>query len=250
LLDDLSEMKGILNRCRRKDQGDWFTLYQLLEEPSAGILEIAANNTIPSSGGNSLSNVELAGGELRFSFNLLGGAHKRVAKLSKISVQVRNSIRMSAANYQRVYEHDVTRGTIRHYPVVNWLALQAILRNAPGNWDALLKDAQLNARESFARDRTAPDAVFDAVAAADITVVRGLISGLLGKPGKVRDDQIARIAALYRDAFRLTHATLRQRESTTKQLEMLEFFMEKLGDRSRATGLMIRALKTIREQLL
>jgi hypothetical protein len=43
LLDDLSEMKGILNRCRRKDQGDWFTLYRLLGEPSMGLLEIAAS---------------------------------------------------------------------------------------------------------------------------------------------------------------------------------------------------------------
>src|SRR5206468_174715 len=31
------------NRCRRKDQGDWFTLYRLLEVPSIGVLDFAAS---------------------------------------------------------------------------------------------------------------------------------------------------------------------------------------------------------------
>lgn len=42
ILDDLSEMKGIFNRCRKKDQWDWLTLYHYLEAPPSGLLEYGA----------------------------------------------------------------------------------------------------------------------------------------------------------------------------------------------------------------
>jgi len=44
LLDDLSEMKGIFNRCRKKDQWDWLTLYHYLEDPPSGLLEYSASS--------------------------------------------------------------------------------------------------------------------------------------------------------------------------------------------------------------
>jgi hypothetical protein len=43
IAEDLSEMKGIFNRCRRKDQWDWLTLYHYLEDPPSGLLDSAAS---------------------------------------------------------------------------------------------------------------------------------------------------------------------------------------------------------------
>ena len=36
--DDLSEVKGMLNRCVRKDQWDWFTVYDAFDYPPIGVL--------------------------------------------------------------------------------------------------------------------------------------------------------------------------------------------------------------------
>src|SRR3989304_4156501 len=36
--DDLSELKGMLNRCIRKDQWDWFSVYDLLDRPEQEFL--------------------------------------------------------------------------------------------------------------------------------------------------------------------------------------------------------------------
>jgi hypothetical protein len=42
-LNDLSEMKGIFNRCRRGDQWDWFTLYEYLGRPPKALLDYAVD---------------------------------------------------------------------------------------------------------------------------------------------------------------------------------------------------------------
>jgi hypothetical protein len=43
VVEDLAEMKGIFNRCHKKDQWDWLTLYHYLEDPPGGLLECAAS---------------------------------------------------------------------------------------------------------------------------------------------------------------------------------------------------------------
>ncbi|WP_338752908.1 hypothetical protein [Bacillus sp. FJAT-52991] len=38
-LDDISKLKGLINRCLRQDQWDWFTVYAKFGEPNPQILK-------------------------------------------------------------------------------------------------------------------------------------------------------------------------------------------------------------------
>jgi hypothetical protein len=162
-------------------------------------------------------------------FSLLGGAFKRLANVLKNAKDTRSTIRRAADSYRKAHEHDVKTGTLKHYPVVNWLALTAVLGTPPAEAESLLTAAEANARESFVQNRDPMDAVFDAVAPADIAVVRALLRGTFGKDTSARRDEIARIVGLYAEAFHRAQATRRQRDSATGQLESLAGFVKKLA---------------------
>jgi hypothetical protein len=164
-------------------------------------------------------------------FSLIGAAYKRLANVTTRPTDVRATVKRAADSYRKAHDHDVTRGTFQHYPVVNWLALAAVLGKTPPDAESLLTLAEANARESFVRNRDPIDAVFDAVATADIAVVRALLRGTFGRKGAAREHEIDRIVSLYTDAFRRAQATTRQKDSATGQLQSLEGFLEKLGDK-------------------
>src|SRR5262249_10757547 len=100
-------------------------------------------------------------------FSLLGGAQKRLAKPLPGGADPREAIAQAAESYRQAHEHNVARDAFDHYPVVNWLALAAVLGKLPPGWATLLSDAETGALERFNRDRSSKDAVFDASAAAD-----------------------------------------------------------------------------------
>src|SRR5262249_35075270 len=141
------------------------------------------------------------------------------------------------------------RDAFDHYPVVNWLALAAVLGKLPPGWATLLSDAETGALERFNRDRSSKDAAFDASAAADIAVVRALAGRTVGQSRAERKRGVDRIARLYRDAFRRTQAPRRQRQSATDPLESLGVLFKKTGRPATARRQMSEALEEIRKLL-
>ena len=107
-------------------------------------------------------------------------------------------------------ERDNGNGAFDHYPVVNWIALKVVLGEPPAGALSLLDRSEVSARERFARSRDTMDAIFDAVAPADVAVVRALMNSTLAGAGDDRHKEIERIAGLYRDVFQRVQATNRQ----------------------------------------
>jgi hypothetical protein len=183
-------------------------------------------------------------------FNLLAGTHKRLATLLKDPESIRDEITLAARCYQQAHEHNADLNRFDHYPVVNWMALEVVLGNRPPDMQRLLQQAATSAQQSFARDRSAKDAIFDGVAAADIEVVRALGTGSFGQDGAARAAAIDRIIRLYKEAFQRMQATRRQAESATGQLEALATLLKDLsGATPSASPLVWQALETIRAAL-
>ncbi|MEO8071162.1 MAG: tetratricopeptide repeat-containing protein, partial [Acidobacteriota bacterium] len=184
-------------------------------------------------------------------FSLLGSSYKRLANLVNDTRALRTTLRKAADSYHKAHLRNVERDTFRHYAVVNWLALTTVLGTPPAEVLSLLNEAERSARESFVQNRDPGDAVFDAIAPADIAVVRALATGAFGQAGKARTAEIDRIVALYKDAFRRARATRRQQESAVAQLESLEGFFRKLaGAKKRAASTSsAAALAAIRAKL-
>jgi Tetratricopeptide Repeats-Sensor len=161
-------------------------------------------------------------------YSLLGGAYKRLAKILEEREQVRKAIRDAAASYGKAAEHEVRRGKFDHYAVVNRLALLVLLDETPGDWEELLRQSQQNARERFLSERGTKDAVFHALAPADIAVVRALASKSLDVEGPERDRAIDDIVALHGETRRVVDMSPRQMNSVVNQLNSLRTFIEKL----------------------
>jgi hypothetical protein len=136
----------------------------------------------------------------------------------------------------------VGKGTFYHYPVVNWLALKAVLGGLPDNPLALLDKSESNARDRFTRSRDTADAVFDAVAPADIAVVRALVANAFATANDDRNKELDRVVAMYREAFQRVRATTRQKASAAGQLVMLANLMRTLRPDDNLTA---EALTTI-----
>ena len=162
-------------------------------------------------------------------FNLLGSAHKGLAMVVEPREQVLEAIADAAGFYELSAKRHRERDTFDHYPVVNRLALLAVLDKLPDDWDALLKESAQNANERFQNDRGTKDAVFHAVAAGDIAVVRALADKTLGTPGQQRDDAVVTIANQFLQSFRTVQATPRQVDSVVRQLNTLAALIQKVG---------------------
>ena len=109
-----------------------------------------------------------------------------------------------------------------------------------------LRQAELNAQERLARDRGSRDAIFSAVAAADVAVVRAIASGTFDVEGPERKRAIAEIVDQYQESFRLVDATSRQRQSAIGQLATLEVLLTRFGGNEPQAS----ALNAIRSQLV
>ena len=184
-------------------------------------------------------------------YSLLGGAYKRLAKvlaapIGPVSEAARGALKTAATQYELAHKRNLSRKTFDHYPVVNWLALLVVLGEMPNDWQELLRQAELNAQERLARDRGSRDAIFSAVAAADVAVVRAIASGTFDVEGPERKRAIAEIVDQYQESFRLVDATSRQRQSAIGQLATLEVLLTRFGGNEPQAS----ALNAIRSQLV
>ena len=161
-------------------------------------------------------------------YNLLGGAQKRLAIVLEEAAEVRAAVTEAVKSYGQALERRVKKGTFDHYPAVNQLALQVLLGEAPDEWEEVLRKSELNARERFISERGTKDAVFHALAPADIAVVHALASGTFDAPGDTRTREVQRIVSLYGHTLQLTEATPRQKDSVADQVRLLQTFVEKL----------------------
>jgi triacylglycerol esterase/lipase EstA (alpha/beta hydrolase family)/tetratricopeptide (TPR) repeat protein len=160
--------------------------------------------------------------------SLIGAAYKRLADLTSDTAAQREMLNAAADAYASAHKHNEERDAFYHYPVVNWLALKAVLGGPPDNALALLDKSEANARDRFTRSRDTADAVFDAVAPADIAVVRALVTNAFATANDDRNKEIDRVVAMYREAFQRVQATTRQKASAAGQLMMLANLMRTL----------------------
>ena len=112
---------------------------------------------------------------------------------------------------------------------MNRVALLAVLGDPPEDWKEQLNESALNARERFQKDRGTKDAVFHAVASADIAVVRALADKTLATAGAKRKAAINDIVGQYQQTLSAVQATPRQVESVIRQIKALAAFINKLG---------------------
>ena len=170
-------------------------------------------------------------GETSERFNLLGSAYKGLSRIVGQPEQTRKAIAEAARYYGESARRHTRRGTFDHYPAVNRLALLALLGQIPRDWEEQLNQSALNARERFQRDRGTKDAVFHAVAPADIAVVRALADKTLATAGSKRTATINTIVNEYRQTLRAVQATPRQVDSVVRQIRTLAALMGKLRPR-------------------
>ena len=182
-------------------------------------------------------------GETSERFNLLGSAYKGLATVLEQPAAVRKAIVEAARFYGESARRHAERDSFDHYPVVNRLGLLAVLGSLPSDWEELLSESALNAKERFLRDRGTKDAVFHAVASVDIAVVRALAGKTLAVDNAKRTDAIKEIVGEYRQTLSAVQASPRQMDSVVRQLETLAALMDKLspklagGARLRRDGL-------------
>ncbi len=162
-------------------------------------------------------------------YGLIGSAYKRLAYVCETRDDVRVALEQSGDSYRRAYVHNVAAHRDDPYPIVNWMGIQALLGQVPDDAHDALAVAEAAARERFETARDPFDAVFDAVAVADIALVTALIDGTLMNAGAERDAAIQRLVALYQEAFRRTYATPRQITSASGQLEFLAAMYRRLA---------------------
>ena len=148
---------------------------------------------------------------------LLAGCYKRLASIRRDRAQIRLALEQGARHYRLAHELATERGRFNPYPLLNWIALDTLLGTAPADAEALLTQVQGAAREHFARSRD----FFDAVALAEAELVRSLGSGALTGAAAPVATEVARLAARYADAIRLTQATARQVDSAATQISTL-----------------------------
>jgi hypothetical protein len=184
-------------------------------------------------------------------FNLLGSAHKGLAMFVKPRGAVRQAVANAAKFYELSARRHAERGTFDHYPVVNRLALLAIIDDLPKDWESLLNESALNARERFQRDRGTKDGVFHALAAGDIAVVRALADRTLSTPGSGRAKAIDAIVDEFLQTRRAVQVTPRQIDSVVRQFRTLATLIENLGGRRLAGAAKLRhdALTRIAEAI-
>jgi tetratricopeptide repeat protein/CHAT domain-containing protein len=162
-------------------------------------------------------------------FNLLGSAYKGMAKIARTPASVRKAVEDAARFYGESARHNTERGSFDHYPVVNRVALLAVLGKAPKDWAEQLNESALNAHERFQKYRGTKDAVYHAIAPADIAVVRALSDKTLSSAGAKRTAAINEIVGQYQQTLSAVQATPRQVDSVVRQIKTLAAFIDKLG---------------------
>jgi len=161
----------------------------------------------------------LALGETGERLSLLGSAYKRKAG-SAGDGPLRGVLERAADYYRRAAERGAAAGDLDPYPVLNWLALDALLGRTPDDWESWLARCQLAARQRFERGRKA----WDAIAIADGQLLEHVMRGTPGTAERVQQ-----LVALYVTAADEAQLSARERDSLTSQMVFMQQFAQRLA---------------------
>jgi len=175
--------------------------------------------------------------------SLLAGCYKNLAQIRSDRDEIRLALEQGARHYEAAHQWNLQRGRFDPYPVLNWLSLATILGQTPDDLDTKLAEIETAARERYARSR----GFFDAATFAEAKLVRALAgAALFGEAARVRAE-VEHIADLYAQAARAAHATARQIDSVTTQLDTLARMLQALAPpRDRDAAQAAEALRAIR----
>lgn len=171
---------------------------------------------------------------------IMGGAYKKLAQIESDRVRVRVHLELAAAYYHEAAEKQQQEGLADPYPIINELVVQALIGKKTGdNLEPLLARCESLARERFRAERK----TWDAVAIADVALIRAFVCGILPK----EQDRLVRD---YQSAFAESAADLREQNSALTQLRFMRRMLEllpvsALGDQASA----IQSLDRIQAEL-
>ncbi len=161
----------------------------------------------------------LALGETGERLSLLGSAYKRKAGFAADN-ELRGVLEQAADYYRRAAERGAASGDLDPYPVLNWLALDALLGRTAQDCESWLARCQVAARQRFERKRES----WDAIAIADGQLLGHVLRGTLAEPGIVQQ-----LVALYVTAADEAQLSARERDSLTSQMVFLQRFAQRLA---------------------
>ncbi|MCC7549045.1 MAG: CHAT domain-containing protein [Burkholderiales bacterium] len=161
----------------------------------------------------------LALGETAERLALLGSAFKRKAAIAS-DAELRDVLARSAGYYGRAAQRLAASGELDPYPVLNWLAIEALLGRPPEDFETWLARIQVAARQRFERTRAA----WDAIAIADNQLLGHVLRGTLADPGVPEQ-----IVALYVTAAEEAQLSARERDSLMSQMVFMERFARRLA---------------------
>jgi len=161
----------------------------------------------------------LALGETIERLALLGSALKREAALVPDG-ELRAVLVRAADYYRRAAQRAGAAGDPDPYPVLNWLAIAALLGEAPPDSSSWLARMQIAARQRFERTRAA----WDAIAIADGQLLEHVLGATL-EEGAVTDQ----LVALYLTAAEEAQLNARGRDSLVSQMQFMQDFGRRLA---------------------
>lgn len=208
---------------------------QANEDQEASENAISAANTQINDAINELKTLcQLAGNSVE-RLSLLGSAYKRRALISNSPI---TSLRNMARFYKEAHELALeTKGTINHYPLLNWLAAELVLqrrgldsKTAPDDFTRLIGQAE---QIADAKDREEPN-FWNGTIKPECELVHGLTENALD----VRQEAIVK-----------GYLAARQRGVSTREfssvIEHLDFLIEMLSGQAK----LCTALKWIKSRL-
>lgn len=189
----------------------------------------------------SLSEHLLALGETSERLSIIGSAHKRLAELHADVKNVKATLKKAAEFYQRAARRQEQEPLADPYPIMNWLAIGALLGETNLPYESWLAKAEILARQRFQNTRKA----WDLFTIADIAVLQAYRK-------KSLPEERSTIVDTYRKVFAESAASRRERDSACGQLEFLINMRRKLVPApvgQRGGDAMVSALEEIKHHL-
>jgi CHAT domain-containing protein/pimeloyl-ACP methyl ester carboxylesterase len=173
--------------------------------------------------------------------SIMGSAYKRLAELDEEPSEMTAHLAEAAKYYRKAAEKQEQEPLADPYPIVNWLALEALLGTSKVPYESWLSKAEILARQRFQTTRKA----WDLFSVADIEVLRAIRNNTVS-------EERSRLVDTYRKVFAESAATQREQDSARGQLDFMIAMRQKLSrssDRKKAVDPISDALNHIRHHL-
>jgi CHAT domain-containing protein len=156
---------------------------------------------------------------------LLGSAYKRLAQITRPTRPMRAALASASRLYREAAEAQLALGELEPYFVINWLAIDALLRKPPKDAGSWLARVQAALRERFTQTRS----VWDVFCIPDIELLTALLDGSLTREGVPES-----LATLYREAIEEAGASPKELDSALSQLRFIEQLSGRLANARQA----------------